>query len=114
MQRDHLLVAEMNGAAERIVDLVGDRTPSEISTDDLRRDAMLWNFTVLGEAAAQVSEELKADHADVSWSDPIRLRNRIVHGYWSIDMDVLVATATEDLPGFAERLRAIETGFDEV
>lgn len=114
MQRDHLLVAEMNGAAERILDLVGDRTPSEINADELRRDAMLWNFTVLGEAAAQVSEELKAGHADVSWSDPIRLRNRILHGYWSIDMDVLVATATDDLPGFAEQLSAIETGFDEV
>ena len=30
----------------------------------------------------------------------MRLRNRIVHGYWSVDLDVLLATANDDLPTF--------------
>jgi uncharacterized protein with HEPN domain len=58
----------------------------------------LWNFTVLGEAAARLSDELRAAHAEVSWDDPVRLRNRIVHGYWSIDLDVLVSSARDDVP----------------
>jgi uncharacterized protein with HEPN domain len=53
----------------------------------------LWNYTVLGEAVGQVSVETKAAHPDVPWSDPVRLRNRIVHGYWSIDLDVLISTS---------------------
>lgn len=108
MQRDRLLISEMVTAGERIVDLVGDRSAASLSGDDLRRDALLWNFLVLGEAATQVSEALKADHEDVRWSDPIRLRNRIVHGYWSIDMDVLVATAVDDVPPLLQALRAVE------
>jgi uncharacterized protein with HEPN domain len=46
----------------------------------VRRDALLWNFTVLGEAASQLPAELKEEFPDVAWQLPVRLRNRIVHG----------------------------------
>jgi uncharacterized protein with HEPN domain len=66
---------------------------------------LLWNFTVLGEAAGQVSEEVKERFPDIAWQQPQRLRNRIVHGYWSIDLAVLHTTATDQLPRFASSLR---------
>jgi uncharacterized protein with HEPN domain len=59
---------------------------------------LLWNFTVLGEAAAQLSADLKEQFPDIAWQQPSRLRNRIVHGYWSIDLEVLHTTATDQLP----------------
>ena len=37
----------------------------------------------------------------------MRLRNRIVHGYWSIDLEVLHTTATEQLPAFIASLRSV-------
>ena len=113
MQRDRLLVSEMIGAAERIIEIVARRTVEQVAADDLRRDALLWNFTVLGEAASQVSDELKGGHLAIEWSDPVRLRNRIVHGYWSIDIEVLVSTAADDLPEMLASLRSVEQSFDE-
>ena len=71
------------------------------------RDALLWNFTVLGEAAGRLSEEIKARFRDVAWQQPVRLRNRIVHGYWSINLDVLHTTASEKLFGFTGGLREV-------
>jgi len=50
---------------------------------------------VLGEAVAQLSDELKQEFVGVAWRQPARLRNRIVHGDWSIDLDVVHATAQE-------------------
>lgn len=38
---------------------------------------------------------------------PGRMRNRIVHGYWTIDFEVLVATARDDLPALVTNVRAI-------
>ncbi len=61
MQRDRLLLAEIIGAAERIV----ERTALDFDEDRDRRDALLWNFTVLGEAVAQLSEATKAAHPHV-------------------------------------------------
>ena len=66
----------------------------------MQRDVLL-----LGEAAAQVSNELKNEFPDLPWEQPSRLRNRIVHGYWSIDLEILHTTATDQLPTFIEGLR---------
>jgi uncharacterized protein with HEPN domain len=74
MQRELLLLREMRDAALAIRALVGDRTAEEVDAEPLRRSALLWHFTVLGEAASQIS------------------------GYWDIDVETLVATAVDDLP----------------
>ena len=109
MQRDLVLLDEMIDAAERICDLCEGITREELDGDRLRRDALLWNFTVLGEAAGQLSEELRAGHHEVEWRRPIELRHRIVHGYWSVDAGILVSTARNDLPEFLGHLRAVRT-----
>ena len=114
MQRDRMIVAEMIGAAERIIDVVEGRSADQISADRLRRESLLWNFTVLGEAASQISEQLKREHEAVEWSDPIRLRNRIVHGYWSIDVEILVSTAIRDLPSLLASLRSVEESLSDL
>jgi uncharacterized protein with HEPN domain len=107
MQRDILLLGEMIDAAEQAQRLANGVTVGQLEADRQRRDALLWNFTVLGEAAGQLSAEIKARFPDVSWQQPARLRNRIVHGYWSIDLEVIHTTATEQLPAFADNLRVV-------
>lgn len=56
-------------------------------------------------AAAQLADHFKADHPEIPWQQPSRRRNRIVHGYWSIDLDILLATATQSLPAMVDQLR---------
>ncbi len=63
---------------------------------------------MLGEAIGQLSDEIKSAHEGVAWAAPVRMRNRIVHGYWSVDVDVLVTTARVDLPAFLISVRTIE------
>ena len=65
MQRDAILIVEMIDAAERAIEVLADRSADELARDRLRRDALLWNMTVLGEAAAQVSDATKAANPDV-------------------------------------------------
>lgn len=107
MQPDVLLLTEVIDAAEQAQQLASGATASQLETDRQRRDALLWNFTVLGEAAGQISDEVKTRFPDIAWQQPARLRNRIVHGYWSIDLNVLHTTATEQLPAFIGDLRKV-------
>ncbi len=78
MQRDRVLVDEMIEAAERIVELIGDASSEQVAANRDRRDAVLWNFTMLGEAANQISESTRHLHVQIGWRDPVRVRNRIV------------------------------------
>jgi uncharacterized protein with HEPN domain len=66
MQRDILLLTEMVDAAEQAGQLTAGITVSQLETDRQRRDALLWNFTVPGEAAAQLSAELKDRFRDIT------------------------------------------------
>lgn len=79
--REQLLLDEMIEAAEEAQRLVRGRDAISVAADRRSRDALLWNFTVLGEAASQLPEPFKAAHPGVNWARPSRLRNRIVHGY---------------------------------
>lgn len=107
MRRDVLLMEEMIDAAEQARSLVADVDLDQLEADRQRRDALLWNFTVLGEAAAQLDQDTKDRFSDIPWSQPARLRNRVIHGYWSIDLEVLHTTATDLLAGFVDQLRAV-------
>lgn len=109
MRRDLLLLGEMIEAAERAQSLVAGTDLATVTADLQRREALLWNFTVLGEAAAQLDDSVTTRFPDVPWTQPTGLRNRIVHGYWSIDMEILHTTATDLLPSFVEQLRAVVT-----
>jgi uncharacterized protein with HEPN domain len=107
MQRELLLLGEMIDAVEQIQHLTAGIEVAELASRRERRDALLWNYTVLGEAAAQVSEGVKTRFPAVPWQQPVRLRNRIVHGYWSIDLEILVVTARRQLPTLADQLRHV-------
>jgi hypothetical protein len=60
-----------------------------------------------GRRPASCPDEFKARFPEVPWQQPARRRNRIVHGYWSVDLDVLHTTAQSRLPGFAAEVRRV-------
>jgi uncharacterized protein with HEPN domain len=103
MQRDILLLTEMIEAAEQAQELTRGVSGAELEADRQRRDALLWNFTVLGEAAGQLSDEVKTRFPEVTWQQPVRLRNRIVHGYWSVDLEILHTASPRAAPGIRGR-----------
>ena len=105
--RELILVAETSEAAEQARALVDGCGVDVLRADRQRRDALLWNRTVLGEASAQLPEQFKSEHDDVDWTRPSALRNRIVHGYWSIDLGIIHAAASDDLPGYIKQLAAV-------
>lgn len=107
MRRDLLLLDEIAAASRRATDIASRHTAEELARSLDARDALLWNLTVVGEATGQLSTDLRAAHPEIPWSQPVRLRNRIVHGYWSVDLDVIHAVALQDLPGFATQVAGI-------
>ena len=61
---------------------------------------------IVGEAAKQVTGDGRAEMPDVPWSAAARTRDRLVHHYFDVDLDVLWATVTQDLPMLLAALEA--------
>ena len=107
MRRELLLLDEIVEASTRAIDIASRHSVDSLRDNLDARDALLWNMTVVGEAVGQLPDAIREDHPDVPWSQPVRLRNRIVHGYWSVDLDVIHSVATGDLPGFVQQVQAV-------
>ena len=67
MRRELLLIEEMIEAAGQAESLVKGIDVPTLNADRQRRDALLWNFTVLGEAAAQLDDKVKTRFPEVPW-----------------------------------------------
>ena len=64
----------------------------------------------MGEVAAGLSDGLIAQHPEVPWRQIIATRNRVAHGYFEIDPDILWDVAVIDLPQLASQVLAIQSG----
>jgi len=71
-------------------------------------DAVVYRFAVLGEAAAAVPSDVRAAHQEVPWREAADMRNVLVHEYFGVRVETVWKTIHDDLPGLAERLRALE------
>jgi uncharacterized protein with HEPN domain len=71
---------------------------SDLESDRMLTLALIKEIEILGEAAGRVSEKFKSRYAQIPWSAIIATRNRLIHGYFDIDLDVVWKTVSEDLP----------------
>jgi uncharacterized protein with HEPN domain len=67
--------------------------------------ALVRLLEIVGEAASRVTPDSRAAYDLIPWADIVGLRNRLIHGYDSVDPDILWDILTEDLPLLAEQLR---------
>ncbi|HEY3169907.1 MAG TPA: DUF86 domain-containing protein [Thermoanaerobaculia bacterium] len=107
MRRDHQFLTDILEAAESISQFLKDRTSESFRGDDLLRSAILHKLTVIGEAAARVSPELKARYAEVPWSGIVGFRNIAVHAYFSVNWGIVWVTASEEIPELEAQIRTI-------
>ena len=62
---------------------------------------------IVGEAAARIPEDFRLRHSQVPWQEVTDFRNRLIHGYDAIDLDILWNILTEDLGPLIEKLEHI-------
>jgi len=86
---------------ERIIDHLHGVTEDEFASDRLRCDAVRWCIACIGEAAGKIVQrwpDLGPLHAELELSNAYAMRNRISHGYFSIDFGIVWRAATESVP----------------
>lgn len=97
-------------ACDRIEEYTAEQTLANFLHNRMLQDAVLRNFEVLGEAMVQLRDEdpvLLGRYPQVAWKETIAFRNRLIHGYASIDMAVVWHTVQADLPALKGQLQEI-------
>ena len=97
MRRDEAFLLDMLIAARDAVNFASKLARDEFRESRLHQQAIAKALETVGEAAARVSEETRKASPDIPWRDVIGMRNRLVHGYFDLDLDKVWETVQSDL-----------------
>ena len=106
-ERDPGRLLDIVQAAKHIVSFTEGLTTEELYSDKLRYFAVVKNVEIIGEAAYMLSPDFKEKHPDIPWKDIIRMRHVLVHGYATIQMELLWHTALTDVPQLIRQIERI-------
>ena len=93
--------------ARKALALVSSAEPAIVAQDEDRVLAIVACMIFTGEAAANLTDSLRRSLPDMPWREAKLLRNMLVHRYFEINAEQLVATVTDDVPGVIVRLEQL-------
>ena len=98
MRREAAILDDIVRSADAIIEICSGLQLAALIAYEVAQAAILHHFTVIGEAANRVPDELRVCHPEGPWSRIVSQRNRVVHDYFGLDWTLLWKTITEDLP----------------
>ena len=104
---DKVRLKHMLDAALEIHQYVKASKREDLDNDRKLVHSLVRLFEIIGEAASQVSDELRENINEIPWFIIIGMRNRLIHAYFSINLDVVWKTSTEDIPSLIKELERL-------
>jgi uncharacterized protein with HEPN domain len=94
-------------AMTRISEYIEGFTFYDFKRDYKTADAVIRNFEIIGEAARNISPELKEKYHEVPWDEMYLLRNKVSHEYFGIDYEIIWDIACNYLPENRKQIEII-------
>jgi uncharacterized protein with HEPN domain len=94
---DAVRLFHMLEAAQEAVSFAENKTRADLNIDRKLVLALVKDIEIIGEAAANVTAERRRELTQIPWNKIVGMRNRLIHAYFEIDLDVLWKTITEDI-----------------
>jgi len=95
---DVIYLGHMLEAIIRLEEYAGRIAREKFDEDPIIQDGFIRQITVLGEAAGKISRVFSAAHPEIPWPDITGIRHKLVHEYFTVDIDVVWDTATVSAP----------------
>jgi uncharacterized protein with HEPN domain len=106
-QRDErLYFAEILEAIDRVVAYTTGGREAFFS-DPKTQDAVIRNIEIIGEAVRGVSQATRRAHPEVPWSNITGTRDRVIHGYFEVDLEIIWEVVEKELSGLRESIAAL-------
>ena len=92
-----LLLEDILEATDKIKRYTKDLSRDSFLKDQRTADAVVRNLEIIGEAANRLPEDFKETHSDIAWVQIVGLRNRIIHDYFDVDLEIVWEIVKTDL-----------------
>ncbi len=99
-----LLLEDIRSAIGRIERYQSGLTREQFLTDEKTSDAIARNLEIIGEAVRWLPDEFKRAHQAIPWAQIAGLRNRIVHDYFGLDLEIIWQVLQTSVPELRKQL----------
>ncbi|MBN2034539.1 MAG: DUF86 domain-containing protein [Deltaproteobacteria bacterium] len=108
MRRDDIAcLKHIIAAAGKAVSFVEGKTRKDLDADEMLALSLVRLLEIIGEAANGVSSAFQNRFAQIPWRKMRGLRNRLIHGYFDVNLDILWVTILKDLPPLMKDLEEV-------
>jgi uncharacterized protein with HEPN domain len=107
-ERDDLIyLKHILDAISQVEKYAGDINCNEFMMNRMIQDAVMREIEIIGEATKNLSTELKKRDTNIHWKGMAKMRDKLIHGYFGVDLDAVWDTATKDIPELKEKIEKI-------
>jgi len=104
-ERDPALpLRHMRDAARRAIAIAAPLAREQLEADQVETLALTRLVEIVGEAARRVPDAVRKEHAEIPWRQIAGTRDRLIHGYDQVDLDILWNIVVDQLPKLVARL----------
>ena len=107
LKDDEIRLRHMLDAANKAMAFVKGRSHNDLGSDEMLALAVTRLLEILGEAARGLSQEFKNRNPKIAWKQIMGTRDRLIHGYFDVDLDIIWAIITRDLPPLIKELEGL-------
>jgi uncharacterized protein with HEPN domain len=105
---DPATLGDVITACGRVIEYTSVVKRSDLDRNHQLVSACCYQIAVIGEAVKRLSVAIREKHPEIPWKDIAGMRDRLIHGYDSVDIDELWKTSTEDIPVLKEQVSKIQ------
>jgi uncharacterized protein with HEPN domain len=109
-KRDHLdYLQNILSMIDKVEQFTADLSLEEFEENEMVHFAVIRAIEVMGEAAKHLPPEVRRKYPEVPWNRMAGMRDRIIHGYFGVDLHIVWETATRSIPTLRPRISEILT-----
>jgi len=112
LKADIIRLRHMVDATNQALTFVAEKSRSELETDQLLTLALVKLIEIFGEAASKITSDAKSQTQEIPWADIVAMRNRLIHGYFDVNLDIIWRTVNEEMPPIARQIENLLSSND--
>jgi uncharacterized protein with HEPN domain len=109
-EQDIIRLRHMLDAAKKIVEYTEPIERDDLDKDEKLALALVRLLEIVGEAAKAVSPDFRRNNPQIPWREIAGTRDRLIHGYYDIDFDVVWQIVSDDIPPLITAIEGILAG----
>ena len=111
---DREFLYDIAEACRRIEKYVKGLRYEDFIDNNEKQDAVIRNLEIIGEAVKRLSQKLKEKYKTIKWKRIAGMRDRLIHDYFGIDINVVWLTVTKEVPMLKQKIEEILKNLDKL